>query len=595
MEQAVHQTLINDIETMLSIKAGIDEHQAKTLRKSAQKLIGDSEEHPLKQNLNDCLGQLRTRVHAQIEKRDKDLEQVMEELSTANKSIKAEKLADAEKATQRALSIAGQIPGLSNQRRSEIDKQLDKIYPRMRKLSAWRHWGTTQARENLIDKMKMLVESRLDPNKIANTIREAKAQWQEWEKSGDRSEHALWKEFSAACDAAYAPCKVRFKEQKKERKANLAEKRALIEQIKQRYEETDWKKPDWKAIDKWARQTKGQFFKIGHTDYKQHSKLKADLDLALGKFETHLERERARSLKARQMLIEKIQKLDELENNFDAIKQLETLRKEWQVTVLEKRGVENKLWEQFQKAQDLIYAKRKAARKDEDQARKDNLEQKREIVDALQQASKVSAAELLAGHSVLAQTQDQFKAIGHVPKPAEKRLMDSWKKAQKTYQSALKLAKQAEKNTQQQAMLDKARLCAQFEQHQLKGKSIDVDKLQKAYAKLAKLSDQLETSFGARLKAIANGSAQSLDENTEAQLDRCLKLEVMLDMPTPAEYTQAKMAFQIERLSASMKKQSQAQETPETLRTALLSCGAINADQFDPIWARIEAIFAPSA
>jgi len=593
MQDAVHQTLINDIENLLLNPAGIDETQAKSVRKQAETLLEDQLDHPLTKDLEASLTKLRERIHAQVEKRDADFEKVMAQLSIANTALKEENLKTVEDATHKALSIAGQIPGLSEQRRAEIDKQLDRIYPKMRKLSAWRHWGTTRAREDLIDQIKQIVGSGMDPNKIVNRLREAKKQWQDWEKTGDHSEHKLWKEFSDTCDTAYEPCREFFKAQKEERKKNLAEKRELIAAIDQRFEDTDWKQPDWKDIDKWLRQARGKFFKIGHTDYKHHKKLKTRLDTALNQFEEHLSRERERSLRARRQLVEDVLALEQVEDVREAISTLDALKKKWVITVLSKRGIENKLWEQYQKAQDLVYAKRNAERKEQDQERNNNLKQKRLQVEKLLEAAGAEPQTLLAGSSVLEQSIDAFNAIGYIPRKAEKSLMDSWRKAQKQYKAALTKARQAQAKTSQNALLDKARLCSELELKQQQGDAADAEAAVAAYEALPALSAELESRLRTRLEQAGNGEAANdtmLKKNTAEQLARCMKLEVMLDLPTPEDYAQARMAFQIERLSASMKKNTRAQESAADLKTQLLTCGAIKAEQHTPIWNRINAI-----
>lgn len=596
MEQAVHQTLINDIETLLLAGAkGIDETQAKTFRKTAEMLLEEQQDHPLKGDLSSCLEKLRERVHTQVEKRDAGFETVMLELKKASAALEEEKLKVAEDATQKALSIAGQIPGLSAQRRADIDRQLDAIYPRMRKLSAWRHWGTTQARENLIAQIKQIHGSDMDPNKIVKTLREAKAQWQDWEKSGDHSEHKLWKEFSDACDTAYEPCRVFFKAQKEERKKHLAQKREVIEEINTRFEATDWNQPNWKEIDKWLRQVRGKFFKIGHTDYKHHKKLRANLDIALAQFEEHLSRERARSLKMRRKLIDDIQALEQVEDIREAISQLDQLRKKWQVTVLDKRGVENKLWDQYQKAQDLIYDKRNTERKEQDQARNENLKQKRRAVEDLIQAAAAPADELLNAQSVLAQLKDRFNEIGYVPRKAEKSLMDSWRSAQKQFSVALKKAQQSKANNAQNALVEKAQFCASLEQRKHNAEKLDSADAQKAYEDLPQLSGELEALFRKRLEDALSDTAYSDDAlltNTEAQLLACLKVEVMLDLPSPEEFSKQRMAYQIERLSASMKKNTQAQESIETLKLLLLTTGPVQADKHVALQARIKPVLS---
>jgi len=108
------------------------------------------------------------------------------------------------------------------------------------------------------------------------------------------------------------------------------------------------------------------------------------------------------------------------------------------------------------------------------------------------------------------------------------------------------------------------------------------------------LPDKLDAQLRSRLnRAIEDQLDKAiLKGNTEAQLQRCLKLEVMLDLDTPPEYAKARMAFQIERLSASMSKNTRAQEDAASLREQLLTCGAVEADQYDAIRARIEPILS---
>ena len=276
-----------------------------------------------------------------------------------------------------------------------------------------------------------------------------------------------------------------------------------------------------------------------------------------------------------------------------AISELDSLKKKWVITVLGKRGLENKLWNQYQKAQDLIYAKRNTERKEQDQERNDNLKQKRLQVEKLLEAANETPEAMLSGPSVLAQSIDAFNDIGYVPRKAEKALMDSWRKAQKQYKAALTTARQAQAKLSQNALLEKARLCADLEQKQQQGEPADAAAATLAYEALPTLSKEMESTLRKRLTQASESeplAVAQLEKNTTDQLARCMKLEVMLDLPTPEAYTRERMAFQIERLSAAMKKSDQAQENASDLKAQLLTCGAIEPTQFETIWNRINAI-----
>ena len=121
MEPAVHQILINDIETMITDKGGIDETLAKSYRKQAESLIEDQQDHPLKADLSSSLEKLRERIHQQVEKRDRDYEKVITELEAATNALEGETLKVAVDSTHLALAIAGQILGLSAPRQAEVN------------------------------------------------------------------------------------------------------------------------------------------------------------------------------------------------------------------------------------------------------------------------------------------------------------------------------------------------------------------------------------------------------------------------------------------------------------------------------------------
>jgi hypothetical protein len=295
----------------------------------------------------------------------------------------------------------------------------------------------------------------------------------------------------------------------------------------------------------------------------------------------------------RRKLIDDILALDQVEDIRAAISELDQLKKKWIVTVLDKRGVENKLWDQYQKAQDVIYDKRNAERKEQDQVRNENLKQKRLVVEGLTKAAGATTDELIAGQSALAQHKDQFDEIGYVPRNAEKALMDSWRKAQKRYSEALHKARKTNAKNAQHILIEKAKFCAALEQRRQQGDSINADDSIKAYDALPALSAEFESKLRKRLQVALSEQGftdSELDAQTEAQLACCLKTEVILDLPTPDEYSKQRMAYKIERLSASMKKNNQAQENLETLKLRLLTMGAIHQKQFDTIWTRIDNI-----
>lgn len=603
------QSILDAINALLDSSGAIDETRAKqvrkaidTLRKASDAPAADEDQSvaeppaadsELDTKIDAGLETLRKRVNRQVEQRNRDYEkslQLMEEVETA---LKANELKNAEHAHHKLMSIMGSIPGLSEQRWRDIDKRLNRVRPQLRKLESWRHWGTTQVRQDLIEQIRQLKDAGLPPEKLAKRIKAAREQWQAWDKSGDHAGKGLWKEFDAACEKAYKPCAEYFKKLKQQRKENLKQRKAIIDRLNARFEATDWKAPDWRDIDKSIRQMRRDFHNIGNVDFKHRKPLAKALDEALEQFEHHLSRERERSLRMREKLITDIEALGAVENVREAMDRLEALKKQWTITVTAKRNAENRLWKRFQDACDGIYKKRNAARKQHDAERNENLKQKQALIRELSGAATAADAELLANVSLLARIQDRWQEIGWVPRKEEAQLDKRWRTAQQQFRKALAAAESRAQASELDNIARRAALCHQWEQATLAGSAIDADAAQAEW-------DALPAPAGAHREALAQRFQQALSRPDDATLANnldtkqaaCLKLEVQLELESPPEYQGARMAYQVERLNASMKKQTDKQQSLEDLLLTVLTTGAVPAEAAEAIEQRIQNCLA---
>ena len=154
---------------------------------------------------------------------------------------------------------------------------------------------------------------------------------------------------------------------------------------------------------------------------------------AFEQYEPHLSSERSRSLRVREKLIADIEALAAVDNLRDALDQLEVLKKQWKVTVVEKRTLENRLWKQFQAACDITYQRRDAERNEQAAERNENEKQKQALIEELTRAAATDDAELLANASVLARTRARWQEIGWVPRKHENSLNSRWQTAQQQF------------------------------------------------------------------------------------------------------------------------------------------------------------------
>jgi hypothetical protein len=467
------------------------------------------------------------------------------------------------------------------------------VRPQLRKLESWRHWGTTLARKDLIEQVKQLTDADLSPEKLAGEIKQARELWHAWDKSGDHPGKELWKEFDRTCEEAYKPCIAHFEKLKQRRKENLQQRRAVIDGLNARYAATDWDQPDWREIDKFVKHTRRDFYKIGNVDFKHRKPIARALDEALGKFDEYLSSERERSIKSREKLIADIEALGEVASLRDALDRLETLKKQWRITVTGKRDLENKLWKRFQAACDVTYRRRDAERKEQDAERNENLKQKQALIEELARTAAAADEELLANAATLARIRKRWQEIGWIPRKHESSLDNSWRAAQKQFSSSLKAAESRARDAELDNLARRAALCHQWEQATLAGSTPDTASVEAEWLALPALTGASTETMNQRFEqALSRPDETTLSANLAAKQAACLRLEVLLELESPQECQAERMAYQIERLNASMKKELEAQDSPEDLLQAALTTGAVPADAAGAIEQRIGACLA---
>ena len=597
------QDILTEISALLATSGDIDEARAKKARKAAEALRSSAdamadteareEDRQLDANIDAGLEKLRARIHKQVEHRKRNLEKavgLMDELET---SLRDNELQKAERAHNRLMSLMGNIPVRSEQRWQDIDKRLHHVRPQLHKLESWRHWGTTQAREELIRQVTLLKDTDMPPAKLAKQIQKARDQWHNWDKSGDHAGKELWKSFDQACEAAYKPCAEHFEKLKKQRTGNLEKRRAIIDRLNERYAATDWKQPDWRDIDRFVSHARRDFYKFGNVDFKHRKPVARALDEAIKQFEDYLSHERTRSIRVRETLIADIEALAEVENLRDALDRLEALKKQWKITVVGKREHENRLWKHFQAACDLTYQRRDAERKEQAAERDENMKQKQALIDELTRISGAGDAELLANASALARISDRWESIGWVPRKQERSLNNHWHDARKQFRMALTAAKSRSHASELDNLARRAALCHQWEQTVLSGGTVDAASARTEWDALPPLSGAHADAMDQRFtRALSRPDDATLSDNLAGKQAVCLRLEVLLELDSPPECQTERMAYQIERLNASMKKDQNAQDDPEDLLLRAFTTGAVPADAAVSIEQRIDNCLA---
>ena len=236
-------------------------------------------------------------------------------------------------------------------------------------LEGWQRWRADQIREELLIKAEGLLKrpegQALGGRKMQETLRAMREQWKQTDQGGPAN-HALWKRFDDACNAAHVVVEAWIEKVKTENAIHRESRLALIGQI------NSWatseaaqmaSKSDWKALQRGLNQYADQWQNLGHVSEKTFSELQPQYKAAMDLAYLPLQTAQKQSVERRQAMIEEAKALGaQPVMRIDAVKNLQhTWQHEAQTVPLD-RKFEQKLWDAFRKPIDEAFKRKSAER-----------------------------------------------------------------------------------------------------------------------------------------------------------------------------------------------------------------------------------------
>ncbi len=596
-------TLQQELTKLMGVKGHLDENQAKRLRKSWDTLgTALSPTSAMREKLEKGFESLRERIHNQVEARNEHYARIEEQLLELGKSLKADDLKTSQQIEQKIINGLNRIKGLSAQRRQKVIAELEALQPKIKKLASWRHWGTEQAREKIIEEIKHIHENEKSLDKIAKRIQQAREEWKQWDQSGEGGDHKLYPVFDAACTKAYEPCKAHFDAQRKQRQSASKHRAQVCDTLEKAYEATDWRNPDWKAIQQMLREQTSRWRKLGPADYRDRKSLSKRFDAIVTRFDGPLDRERKRNLKQRQDLIEQITKLGDIEDTRKAIAEIQNLKKQWKVTVSGKRKQEQEIWNRFTGACDAVYNRGREAKKAFDRQLGEHLEAKQQICSEIESAIAAKPTDAEELDAQIKRWKSAWDESGRAPKNQAKQIDRRFRDAMSGAKKLLGGLRQAAQSQLDQNLFQRATLCAELEGQLLSGDTPDIASARMRYEEIDALTDSLQDAMDARFQLIEQAAGNESDlarlkQSAEANFDRIngylLQLEINAGVDSPAAYARERMALQIGRLSSAMGKGAdQELLDDQSLVERIHTTGAVSAEQHSEINRRFMQSYA---
>lgn len=229
----------------------------------------------------------------------------------------------------------------------------------------WQRQNADKLREELVAKAEGLINrpegQALGGRKIQETLRSLREQWKQADQ-GAVANHALWKKFDEACNAAYKVVEAWHEKVRQDSSQAKALRLALIEEIKA-WAAEHTASEDWKGMARALRQFAERWRESGHIGEKLFAELQPLFKQAMAAAEAPLHAAQKASLQRRHAMIEEATALGAAPSlRIDAVK---ALQQRWQAeaqAVPLDRKHEQKLWDAFRKPLDEAFNRKGSER-----------------------------------------------------------------------------------------------------------------------------------------------------------------------------------------------------------------------------------------
>ncbi len=494
----------------------------------------------------------------------KEIENLDELISELKTAVNAGQLKQCISLYERCQAKINQLTdlGCPAKKISKTQRTLTNCYNDIRVLKDWRHWGTDLIRQDLINELVQLQDFKGEPKQLASELKQIRERWNSWNRTGDFPNKKLRNNFEQAYETAFDPCKRYFQEQKILRKTNKKIRKKICKELKTKYDEIDWSHAQWQEISVLIRDSRQRWKKAIPLNKKDWTSTNSRFDEVLSLYHPHLEKERQRGVQFRLELIEKVKQQDSQPVHV-AIKNVKGYQKDWNKAIIrDKKSKEKQLWEQFKSACDKQFERRKQ----ENIKRQIPIDSKKKLLDEIKQLND-SSSDNFSNELTVRVTQitkswkdlSSHRSRGH--ESLDKKFAGELAKFQRSRRNAEKI----QFNSQLSVLISKAEICDQI--HALAGSGEDTTELASFTDQWNSIGDNcgpFEADIQHRYEHACNAATVNNEptddresqyvENLNTRQRICLELEILFEIDSPPEFSQARLQRNVARLNESFKR-----------------------------------------
>jgi hypothetical protein len=252
-----------------------------------------------------------------------------------------------------------------------LGRELGKQTARLAELKDWQTFATAPKRHSLVQAMETLAAAPVAPRQQADRIKELRRKWQALGPVTQAADGRLADHFNAEAEKAFEPCRAYFAEQAGQRKANLAERRRICDQLEQYLQETDWSQADMKAAERIMRAARDEWRRFHPVDRNPGKAVEARFEQLQARLHDLVKAEWDRNLKLKDDIVAEAEALIAADLPVqDKVAAAKRLQRQWRDVGITPRRPDQRLWSAFRSACDRIFSAREESRHAADAALK---------------------------------------------------------------------------------------------------------------------------------------------------------------------------------------------------------------------------------
>ena len=435
-----------------------------------------------------------------------------------------------------------------------LTNQLQTLDKKLADLKDWKSFTVAPKRIELMEEMESLIDATVEPQQLADRIKQLQDEWRTLSKGVGENLEADWLRFQEAAQKAYVPCKAYFEGQAQVRQENLQRREALLQRLTAFESGHDWERPDWRTVIVALRESKQEWRRHSPVERAAGKALQEKFDTISSSLQGRLDGEYERNLKEKKSLVERAQRLVSADDSRKAIDDVKVLQQKWKEVGLVPRDEGQRLWEEFRQHCDGVFQKRQQEYSDYNAGLEANKAKAAALCAELEGIAASTGPALLEGVARIGDLRVAFEGAGEFPRADARGLQTRFERALDRCDKAIARQEARDAERSWSDLLDASnRIRAYREAVARNADAAEQGALKQAAEEyIAGVSQWPKGGQETLRKSLAKIDLNDFTINEVALRTLCIRAEILTDVPTPEEDQGLRREYQVKRLMQVM-------------------------------------------